>query len=283
MPKSDLKGVCSQKKIHILRQWRFYSEGGFALGLWASQLVDDEKTAETEEARAHAHTLLDFITPILKAWPSEFCLKANHDAIQVLGGHGYVNEHPVEMLYRDNRLNAIHEGTTGIQSLYLLGRKVPLNNFAGYRALLGEMNQTIEIARSVASLTQQAQALAEAVSVVQETTDKVLSAVPSVGADAAFSNSVHYLNMFGHVVVAWMWLRQGMCAQKSLGSDPHQADHNFYQGKLQTMRYFSPSSYPKFKTGQSLWLPLIYRRMTCKRNGFDHSPHWFGKPNKAFP
>src|SRR3546814_11062862 len=70
------------------------------------------------------HQLLEILTPIAKAWPSEFCLEANKLAIQVLGGYGYTRDYPVERLYRDNRLNPIHEGTNGIQALDLLGRKL---------------------------------------------------------------------------------------------------------------------------------------------------------------
>ena len=67
-----------------------------------------------------AHLLLDLLTPIAKSWPSQWCLEANDLAIQVHGGYGYTREYDVEQHYRDNRLNPIHEGTHGIQSLDLL-------------------------------------------------------------------------------------------------------------------------------------------------------------------
>jgi butyryl-CoA dehydrogenase len=101
----------------MLLAQKAYAEGAFALCLLGSSLADDEHTAPTEEERQQAHLLLDFLTPIIKTWPSEYGPRANSLAIQVLGGHGYINEHPVEMMYRDNRLNPIHEGTTCIQSL----------------------------------------------------------------------------------------------------------------------------------------------------------------------
>ncbi len=97
-----------------------YSEGAYSLCMLGSQLADDEKTAPTEEERAKAHLILDFLTPIIKTWPSVYGPLSNDLAIQVLGGSGYTSEYPVEMFYRDNRLNPIHEGTTGIQSLDLL-------------------------------------------------------------------------------------------------------------------------------------------------------------------
>jgi butyryl-CoA dehydrogenase len=101
-----------------------YAEGGLALGLYCARLVDEEQTAETEADRARAHLLLDTLTPIAKAWPSQWGPVADDLAIQVHGGYGYTRDYPVEQFYRDNRLNPIHEGTNGIQALDLLGRKV---------------------------------------------------------------------------------------------------------------------------------------------------------------
>ena len=88
------------------------SEGALHLCFLAASLVDqpDNKAAAT---------LLDVLVPIVKAWPSEHALEANKWAIQVLGGYGYTRDYPVERLYRDNRLNMIHEGTNGIQALDL--------------------------------------------------------------------------------------------------------------------------------------------------------------------
>ena len=101
-----------------------YAEGGLALGLYCARLVDEEQTAESAEDRARAHLLLEMLTPIAKAWPSQYGPVADDLAIQVHGGYGYTRDYPVEQFYRDNRLNPIHEGTNGIQGLDLLGRKV---------------------------------------------------------------------------------------------------------------------------------------------------------------
>ncbi|WP_372809573.1 acyl-CoA dehydrogenase [Litorivivens sp.] len=216
----------------MLLAQKAFAEGGFALCLLGAQLADDEKTAPTEEERQQAHLLLDFLTPMIKSWPSEYGPEANDLAIQVLGGHGYINEHPVEMFYRDNRLNPIHEGTTGIQSLDLLARKVPMNNLAGYKACLAEIQKTISQAEG-GELAAEAAQLTDALATLQKTTESLLGAMMEKPIDLALANSVKYLDMFGHVVIAWLWLKQGLIAQQKLGSDP-----GFYQGKLQAMRYF---------------------------------------------
>lgn len=222
----------------MLLAQKAYAEGAYALCLLGSQLADDEKTADTQAQREQAHLLLDFLTPIIKSWPSEYGPKANYLAIQVLGGHGYINEHPVEMFYRDNRLNPIHEGTTGIQSLDLLGRKIPMNNFSGYQACLNAMAESIADARTLPILTDYADELERAISCLQQLTQTVLGATQEHDIDRVFSNSVKYLELFGHIIIAWMWLKQGIVSARALDTKPHREDENFYRGKLQALRYF---------------------------------------------
>jgi butyryl-CoA dehydrogenase len=246
----------------MLLAQKAYSEGAFALCLLGAQLADDEKTAPTEEERTAAHQLLDFLTPMIKTWPSEYGPEANDLAIQVLGGHGYINEHPVEMFYRDNRLNPIHEGTTGIQSLDLLARKVPMNNLAGYKACLAEIQKTIAEAED-GELAAEAAQLTAALATLQRTTESLLGAMMEKPIDLALANSVKYLDMFGHVVIAWLWLKQGLVAQSKLDADP-----GFYQGKLQAMRYFFRYELPLIEAWSKV---LVDLDSTC----FDMKDEWF--------
>jgi butyryl-CoA dehydrogenase len=251
----------------MLLTQKAYSEGAYALCLYGHQLVDDEKTAPTENERKHAATILGFLTPIIKSWPSEWGPKANDLAIQVLGGHGYVNEHPVEMFYRDNRLNPIHEGTTGIQSLDLLCRKVPMNEFKGYQAFLTEMYQTVDSVKSIEGLQHYAVELQNALDNLKQVTSGVLGATKTQNIDLVFSNSVSYLNMFGHITIAWLWLRQAEIATKALENEPHSDDEKFYNGKIQAMKYFFNSE-----------LPLTYHWGNLVKNidsaSFDTHPDW---------
>src|SRR5690606_9538853 len=128
----------------MLLTQKSYVEGAFDLGLYCARLVDEAKTATSDDDRQNALELPDLLTPIVKSWPSEFCLKANELAIQILGGHGYTREYPVEQYYRDNRLNPIHEGTHGIQSLDLLARKLTQSGGRGLRQLLGLISSVCE-------------------------------------------------------------------------------------------------------------------------------------------
>jgi len=252
----------------MLLAQKAYSEGAYALCLLGSQLADDEKTAPTEEERQHAHTLLDFLTPIIKSWPSEYGPRANSLAIQVLGGHGYINEHPVEMFYRDNRLNPIHEGAYCIQSLDLLARKVPMNGLAGYHAVLAEFEKTIGEAKQQDALAEFAGELQKAAKTLAHVTDTLLGGMLEKNIDMVLSNSVKYLELFGNVVIAWIWLKQGIVANAALEQQPHEEDEKFYRGKLQAMQYFFRSELPEING----WAKLL---VDFDSTSYDMQAEWF--------
>jgi len=213
----------------MLLAQKSYVEGGLALTLYCAQLVDEQHTAATDAARAEATLLLEILTPIAKSWPSQWCLVANDLAIQVHGGYGYTRDYPVEQLYRDNRLNPIHEGTHGIQALDLLGRKVSMEGGKALQLLGARMSATIARARDSADadLVAWAGALGEALASVARTTG-ALYAVRDP--ERMLANASVYLEAFGHVVLAWIWLEQALAAHGQAG--------DFYAGKRQACRYF---------------------------------------------
>ena len=127
----------------LLLTQKAYAEAAIAMSLYSYRLVDDIETGD-EAAAKDAHLLLDLLTPVLKSWPSEFGVKANDMAIQVFGGAGYTREYPVEQVWRDNRLNPIHEGTTGVQGMDLLGRKVWMANGKGLQLLARRILADVE-------------------------------------------------------------------------------------------------------------------------------------------
>ena len=221
----------------MLLTQKAYVEGSFDLGLYAARLFDDTQTGESEDVCKHAHELLDLLTPIVKSWPSEFCLKANELAIQILGGHGYTRDYPVEQYYRDNRLNPIHEGTHGIQSLDLLGRKLAQNGGAGLKQLIRLIADTCERAQAHELLTALRQPLEQLVARLQAVTLGLLTDLSQGKVNATLANSALYMKAFGHAVIGWRWLEQAIRAQEGLGKG-NEADADFYKGKLQAARYF---------------------------------------------
>ncbi|GFM76485.1 acyl-CoA dehydrogenase [Pseudomonas cichorii] len=221
----------------MLLTQKAYVEGAFDLGLYSARLFDDTQTGETEELKRQAHELLDLLTPIVKSWPSEFCLKANELAIQILGGHGYTREYPVEQYYRDNRLNPIHEGTHGIQSLDLLGRKLAQNNGAGLKQLIRLIADTTKRASAHESLDALRQPLEQLVTRLQTVTVGLLTDLAQGKVSTTLANSALYLKVFGHTVIGWRWLEQAIRATEGLSRN-NSTDADFYQGKLQAARYF---------------------------------------------
>lgn len=274
-PLSPMVNIIEHADVRrMLLAQKAYVEGSLALVLYGSQLSDDEQTATTEEQRKNAHVLLDFLTPIIKTWPSEYGTKANDLAIQVLGGHGYINEHPVEMFYRDNRLNPIHEGTTGIQSLDLLARKVPMNKMQGYVATLAEIKKTIKLAQSDDRLSLHAQSLSNALKTLSDTTNVLLTAMGEANAkqdgsiDLVLANSVKYLEVFGHVVIAWLWLKQGIVASNAIKAECHETDQAFYQGKLQALTYFYHYELPNIDAWSKVLCDLDSTTYDMQENWF---------------
>jgi butyryl-CoA dehydrogenase len=222
----------------MLLAQKSYAEGGLAMCMYASSLFEDTHTGATEEIRKDAFTLLDTITPMIKSWPSKYGLKANELAIQVLGGSGYIREYPVEQYYRDNRLNPIHEGTDAIHGLDLLGRKVIMNNMAGYELFKTTVKATIEEARQHADLEGFATQLTDALTTLDDVTFSLLGKVRE-DVDAGMANATIYLDLFGRVLASWIWLKQANAASTALATDNlGESDKNFYLGKLQANRYY---------------------------------------------
>jgi butyryl-CoA dehydrogenase len=221
----------------MLLAQKAYVEGAFALGLYAARLVDEQRTGDSENARTEAGLLLDLLTPIVKSWPSQWCLEANSLAIQIHGGYGYTREYPVEQFWRDNRLNMIHEGTHGIQALDLLGRKAVMQQGAAIELLGREMRSTASKARELDGLQVHAAALEAAWADVLQTL-AVITPLLRSDTDRALANASAFLEAFGHTVLAWTWLRQAVVAAQALSASGVGPDADFYQGKLQACRWF---------------------------------------------
>jgi alkylation response protein AidB-like acyl-CoA dehydrogenase len=224
----------------MLLAQKSYVEGALALNLYCAKLVDDEKTSSDDVARHEATLLLDILTPIAKSWPSQWCLEANSLAIQVHGGYGYTRDYNVEQFYRDNRLNAIHEGTHGIQGLDLLGRKVVMSQGAALKLLAREIQKTCD--RALLAQRGDTQNFGTNLRDTFQRLLHVTQALHIVGdANKTLANASAYLEAFGHVVIAWIWLEQSLAASKNYT----EVDSDFYHGKWQACKFFFVWELPK--------------------------------------
>jgi butyryl-CoA dehydrogenase len=226
----------------LLRQ-KAIVEGSLALLATTSRYADLAAHAADPAERKRTYLLLDLLTPVAKSFPAEWGFESNALAVQIHGGYGYSSEYPVEAWLRDQKLNSIHEGTTGVQSLDLLGRKVMLEGGAALPALLAEM--------------QAAAARAQAAGVDPAHGKDLLAAAEGIGAltlalaqkgmagdvEAMLRHSFHYLQAFSITVVAWQWLAQAAVAAERLGAGGRDAD--FYRGKLAAARYWFATELPR--------------------------------------
>ncbi|WP_089158136.1 acyl-CoA dehydrogenase [Micromonospora sp. NBS 11-29] len=238
-----------------------YVEGALALVLYCGRLLDEEKTAPAEADRERAHLLLELLTPIAKSWPSQWCLAANDLAIQVHGGYGYTRDYDVEQHWRDNRLNAIHEGTHGIQALDLLGRKVVVRDGAALELLLETIRATVDRAwKADGFAADLAGRLATAVDRVAVVTRRLWA---TGDPELTLANASVYLEAIGHVVIAWMWLEQVLVVEASGATEDE-----FHAGKRAAARYFYRWELPKVTTQFDLLESL-------DRSTLDMRESWF--------
>lgn len=222
----------------MLLAQKAYAEGALALCLYSARLVDDINSNEDESARAESESLLALLTPINKTFPSEYGPLANSLAIQCHGGYGYTRDFDVEQLYRDNRLNPIHEGTTGIQAMDLIGRKILADKGEGLQLLARRVAATMDAAAKAGGFDRQVAALGQAMATVSEAI-----AQQAGSPDTAFANATPLLFAFGHTVVAWQWLDQAVAAKRA--AEAGSVSESLARGKQAAMTYFFDFELPQ--------------------------------------
>lgn len=257
-PSSPQRSIIEHADVkRMLLAQKTYAEGALALNLYCANLLDQSQLSESAEDKQALILLLDILTPIAKSWPSQWCLAGNDLAIQIHGGYGYTRDYKVEQFYRDNRLNAIHEGTHGIQGLDLLGRKVVIAGGAAMKLYAQRVGETAKRAAADPALSDYAQALGAALKRLVEVTQKVWAAGdPRV----SLANATVYLEAFGHLSVAWIWLDQLLAVGAKQG--------NFYAGKRAAAAYFYRYELPKIE-------PQLALLESLDRTTLDMRDEWF--------
>ena len=218
-------------------------EGSLSLLLQCSYYVDMQQTAADEKEKYHL--LLEILTPVAKSYPSEMGIVSISQGLQCLGGSGYCDDYPLEQYYRDARIHPIHEGTTGIQGMDLLGRKVVMQEGRAFQLYLEEVTRTIADAGKLPDLFPMAAQLEEAVARLKAVTEALVNIAVQEGPEKFLADATLYLDFFGIVTVAWQWLLQGISVQTALAGACSPSDRNFYQGKLFALKFFFEYELPK--------------------------------------
>jgi butyryl-CoA dehydrogenase len=181
-------------------------EGSLSLLMQCSEYADLSKV-EAGEAKANYELLLDILTPIAKTYPSEMGIQSVSQSLQCLGGYGYCDDFPIEQYYRDARIHPIHEGTTAIHGMDLLGRKVNIQDGAAFRLYLAEVRGATERAQSIAETKPFADQLNVALDTLQQVTTHLQGLSKSAGTERYLADATLYLELFGIITIGWQWLR----------------------------------------------------------------------------
>jgi alkylation response protein AidB-like acyl-CoA dehydrogenase len=221
-------------------------EGSISLLMQCSRYVDRIKVTEGEE-REKNDLLLELLTPIAKSYPSEMGLLSVSQGLQCLGGYGYCDEFLLELFYRDARIHPIHEGTTGIQGMDLLGRKVIMKGGKAFSLFIAEVEKTIGAAEGISNLTFYAQKLKEGLASLKDITAYLAGLALEGRTEIFLADATLYLELFGIIAIGWQWLLQAVAAQKALDTDLSELERQFYQGKFHTFRFFFHYELPKIQ------------------------------------
>jgi alkylation response protein AidB-like acyl-CoA dehydrogenase len=248
----------------LLRQ-KAIVEGGLSLILTTAHLAD--LLAHGDDAlRPQRQLLLDLLTPVAKSFPAERGFESNALAVQIHGGYGYSSEYLPEAWLRDQKLNSIHEGTTGVQGMDLLGRKVVAGGGAALQALLAEVEGAAVRAERAQVDAPWIQAVRSAGEQIATLTLELAGRGLAGDVEGMMRHSADYLELFSTFVIAWQWLHQAAAAREGLAAsrDPS----SFYEGKLAAAQYWLVSELPKIA-------PLV---ATCRANDDSYArarPDWF--------
>lgn len=225
----------------LLRQ-KAIVEGGLCLIARTAIYADLAEHHPDEAERTRARRLLDLLTPVAKSFPAERGFEANVLALQVHGGYGYTSEYVVEALLRDQKLNSLHEGTTGIQGLDLLGRKVVAENGASLAAMRDEIARTATDARAAGVPEHLVTAVTTAMTAVESLTGMLAVKGLSGEVDAMMLHSADFLELFGIVVIAWQHLAMTTAAHRPPQSD---GDVAVFAGKQRAAEYWLATELPR--------------------------------------
>ena len=232
----------------MLLTQRAIAEGGRAMVTYASQFADVYRAGKTEDAKKEAETRLGFCTPILKGFITELGVEAANQGVQVFGGHGYIKEWGMEQILRDSRIATLYEGTTGIQALDLVGRKVLMDKFKQLNAFTGEMLSFAKgfmpwtAAGKNKAVRKQAWQVAK-LAIRWRMLAYKLGAGAKKNPDSVGAGSVDFLMFSGYAYMAYMFVRMSAVATAQLAAG--EGDAVFLQEKLHTANFFFERILPR--------------------------------------
>lgn len=234
----------------MLLTQKAFAEGGRAMLYYAAKLADDMMYAPTEQAKARADDMLGLLTPILKAFLTETGYESANLGMQVFGGHGYIKEWGMEQIVRDTRIATLYEGTTGIQALDLLGRKILLGRASSFRVFSKEILMYCKDYGPISKNPHKKEMyrfiwpLFKAVTAWQQYTFRIALKARK-NRDIVGAASFDYLMYSGYVTMAYFWTMMAQTAHEKLASG--EGDSAFMKAKLETAAFYFERLLPRAK------------------------------------
>lgn len=214
------------------------AEGSLCLILLAAKYHDIQLAGKDQLTKKKYGLLLEILTPIVKTYPSEAGAIAVSNGLQVLGGYGYCTDFILQQYYRDIRIFSIYEGTTGIQSQDLLGRKVLMANGKALELLLNEILETITEALNMEVLKDYAIILGDKIKLSQKLMAHLMPIAKKGNYERYLADANLFMEFLSHLVLGWMWLNIATKAQKAVLEKDNTNPINFYQSKIHSMKFY---------------------------------------------
>lgn len=232
-------------------------EGMRSLNFFVAYCMDQVEISDNDDEKTNLNDLISLLTPICKAYTSERACEITAMAMQVYGGYGACKEYPIEQLLRDNKITTIYEGTTGIQAMDFLGRKLGMKKGKVFKGLLMKIMECVNNAKSIPELEDIASMLEKTTGKLGETALKLGQSAASPKVLEAFALACPFLDCSREIVMGWMHLWRATVASEALAKILKDADDDkkkeileknkdaaFYHGQIQTARYFINSVLP---------------------------------------
>ncbi|MCF6348382.1 MAG: acyl-CoA dehydrogenase [Flavobacteriaceae bacterium] len=213
-------------------------EGSMSLILQSAIYLDKEMTSTSAEEKEKYNLLLELLTPIVKTYPAEQGIQSISNAVQILGGYGFCFDFMPQQYYRDIRIIALYEGTTGIQSLDLLGRKITIKKGKALELLAIEIQETIKNASAFDELKPFANTLLENLSLVQKVISTLMPHAMKGNYERFLADATVFMDFFGTIVIGWQWLKTATVANQTLADENGNQSQEFYNSKIHTMKFF---------------------------------------------
>ena len=224
-----------------------FIDGALCLELQCSYFADMERVSEGDEKEKY-NLMLELLTPVAKSYPAEMSNLSTSTSLQIFGGYGFTKDFIAEQYYRETRIHTLHEGTTAIHGMDLLGRKVMMKNGKAVKLLMQEVMSDISKAKKYDHTKAHAETLEKQLGKLQELSMHLMGVAQKEGVEAYLSDATLYLELFGILVLGWQWIKMvNTCNENS------SIDKQFADSKFLCFNYFFEYELPK---AQALFIRL---------------------------